>query len=138
MTQNAWLRWPSREALSRAGVSGARHALAWDHPARSPGHAPVGDLHRQQTALLGRRRGGFRGRPGRCGDRAWAFFRTTLRHRLLPSVTLLVALLGSAPAGNATDLRVPAMVLWCGCAVSAMERLPLAVAVPAAGVGLGA
>jgi signal transduction histidine kinase len=73
-----------------------------------------------------------------CGAGAWAFFRTTLQHRLPASLTLLAALFGLALTAYVTELRVPAIVLWCGCAIGAMERLPLAAAVPAAGVGLGA
>jgi signal transduction histidine kinase len=73
-----------------------------------------------------------------CAAGAWAFFRMTFHHRLLPSVTVLAALLGLALAAYGADLRVPALVLWCGCAICAMERLPLVAAVPTAGVGLGA
>ena len=29
MTENAWTRWPSREALGRAGTSRPRRLLAW-------------------------------------------------------------------------------------------------------------
>jgi signal transduction histidine kinase len=32
--------------------------------------------------------------------------------------------------------RAPALVLWCGCAVTALERLPLAAALPTASVAL--
>jgi signal transduction histidine kinase len=73
-----------------------------------------------------------------CAVAGWAFYRTTLHHRLLPSVGLLAGLLGLALVGHLAGLRIPALVLWCACAVVAMERLPLAAAVPAAGVGLGA
>ncbi|MFE9097105.1 sensor histidine kinase [Streptomyces sp. NPDC007264] len=136
MTDNVWMRWPSREALSRAGVSGARRALAWAGRLAAlamllwttftGGRLPAWGIALATLGLLA------------CAVAAWAFFRTTLHHRLLPSVALLAALMGLALAGCVTDLRIPAIVLWCGCAIAAMERLPLAVAVPAAAVGLGA
>ena len=136
MTDNAWTRWPSREALTRAGVSGARRAVAWTTRLAGIGMLlwttlADGNLHSGGivAAALG---------VLLCGAGAWAFFRTTLHHRLLPSIALLVALFGLALAAYVTDLRVPAVVLWCGCAVGAMERLPLVAAVPAAGAGLGA
>ncbi|GAA3838224.1 histidine kinase [Streptomyces chiangmaiensis] len=72
-----------------------------------------------------------------CGVADWAFFRTTLRNRLLPSVVLLAVLLGLALVGHLAGLGIPALVLWCACAVAAMEQ-PLVAAIPAAGVGLGA
>ncbi|POX48483.1 sensor histidine kinase [Streptomyces sp. Ru72] len=136
MTEYAWTRWPSREALSRAGVSAARRGLAriarlvalgmllWttftDGSLRSWGivAAALGVLV--------------------CAAGAWAFFRTTFHHRLLSSLALLVVLIGMGATAYAADLRVPAMVLWCGCAIGALERLPLAAAAPTAGLGLGA
>ncbi|MFD1658633.1 sensor histidine kinase [Streptomyces caeni] len=141
MTDNVWTCWPSREALSRAGVSGARRALAWSGRLAAlamllwttfaGGGLPAWGIVLAAFGLLV------------CAGAVWAFFRTTLHHRLLPSVILLVALMGLALAAYVTDLRIPAVVLWCGCAITAMERLPLAAAVPAAAVpavaaGLGA
>jgi signal transduction histidine kinase len=73
-----------------------------------------------------------------CGLLVWAFFRTTVRNRLPSSVALISLLLGLALVAYATGLRVPALVLWCGCAVCSMERLPLAAALPVAATGLGA
>jgi signal transduction histidine kinase len=72
-----------------------------------------------------------------CGILAWGFWRTTLEHRLLPSLGLLAPLLVIAVLGQGVGFRVPALVLWCACAVSAMERLPLAAALPATAVALG-
>jgi signal transduction histidine kinase len=73
-----------------------------------------------------------------CGLIAWGFWRTTLEHRLLPSLGLLALLLALATVGQGAGFRVPALVLWCGCAVSAIERLPLAAAAPATCVALSA
>jgi signal transduction histidine kinase len=71
-----------------------------------------------------------------CGFLARGFWRTTLEHRLLPSLGLLAPLLVIAAVGQSVGFRVPALVLWCACAVSAMERLPLAAALPATAVAL--
>ncbi|KUJ35622.1 histidine kinase [Streptomyces sp. NPDC093228] len=136
MTDNVWTRWPSREALSRRGVSGARRALGrcarlfaagmllW--ATFTGGRLPMWGAVAAAAGVLV------------CAVAGWAFYRTTLHHRLLPSVGLLAGLLGLALVGHLAGLRIPALVLWCACAVVAMERLPLAAAVPAAGVGLGA
>jgi signal transduction histidine kinase len=70
------------------------------------------------------------------GGLAWAFFRTTYQHRLLPSLALMLMLLGLAVAAQAVGFRQPALVLWCGCAVSALERLPLGAALPVTSVAL--
>jgi signal transduction histidine kinase len=68
---------------------------------------------------------------------AWVFFRTTLQHRLWPSLASLALLQGVAVAAQMSGFKVAALVMWCGCAVSALERLPPAVALSAAGVALG-
>jgi signal transduction histidine kinase len=67
---------------------------------------------------------------------AWALYRTTLAHRLLPSLALMIALLAIAVAAQAVGFRVPALVIWCGCAITALERLPVAAALPVASVAL--
>jgi signal transduction histidine kinase len=134
MTENVWTRWPSREALGREGVSQPRRLVAWavrlmalgmllwGAVSTAPGHrggavgAVVGIL---MAALI-----------------AWGLFRTTLAHRLWPSLALFTVLLGIAVAAQAADFRVPALVIWCGCAVTALERLPLAAALPVSSAAL--
>ncbi|MFI7010778.1 sensor histidine kinase [Streptomyces sp. NPDC050145] len=69
---------------------------------------------------------------------AWGFFRTTLEHRLWPSLGILAVLLVLAGLAQTIGFLGPAVVLWCGCAVTALERLPLIAAVPATGVSLAA
>ncbi|MER5181960.1 histidine kinase [Streptomyces sp. NPDC002896] len=136
MTYNAWTRWPSREALSRVGVSRARRLIAWTTRTLALG------LLLWTTFNSGHANGW--GAAGAvvlvvlCGLAGWAFFRTTFQHRLLPSLGLLTVLLGIATLAQSTGFRVAALVLWCACAVSAMERLPLAAAVPVTSVALGA
>ncbi|NEA65010.1 histidine kinase [Streptomyces sp. SID12488] len=135
MTKNDWLRWPSQEALGREGISRNRRRLAWATRmlvlgmllwGAVSGNPPRG-LHSAlavggvlAAALL-----------------AWALYRTTFQHRLWPSLALLLLLQGLAVAGQATGFRVPALVLWCGCAITALERMPLSAALPMSIVALG-
>jgi signal transduction histidine kinase len=134
VTENAWTRWPSREALGRAESSGAWRLLGWV----------------VRGLVLGMLLwGAFTGSPvhgwGAAGAAAgvllaaflsWALYRTTLAHRLVPSLALMTALLGIAVAAETIGFRVPALVIWCGCAVTALERLPVAAALPVASVAL--
>lgn len=132
MTENGWTRWPSREALSPKDVSRPRRLLAWAvrvlvltvlmwaafHDSRVHGWTMVAGAGGVLVA----------------GGLAWALFRTTLDHRLWPSLGLVVMLLGLAAGAEAAGLRSPAVVLCCGCAITALERLPLTAAVPVASV----
>ncbi|MCX5238167.1 histidine kinase [Streptomyces prunicolor] len=134
MTENAWTRWPSREALGREGVSRPRRVLAWAVRLLVIGVLLGGAFtgsHVHGWALAG-------GAVGivLAAVVGWAFWRTTLAHRLWPSVALMAVLLGMAVGGQAAGFTVPALVIWCGCAVSSLERLPIAVAVPVTAVSL--
>jgi signal transduction histidine kinase len=134
VTENAWTRWPSREALGRAGISQARRLLVW--AVRLLALAML-----LWSALTGRHVHGWGMLAAAAGvvvaaALAWAFYRTTLQHRLLPSAACVAALMGLAVLAQTTGLRVPALVVWCGCAVSALERLPLAAALPVATAAL--
>lgn len=73
-----------------------------------------------------------------CAAVAVAFFRTSLENRLWPSLGLLVLLMLAAFGAQQAGAGVPAAVLWCGCAVTALERLPLAAGVPVTAAALGA
>ncbi|GAA2925546.1 hypothetical protein [Streptomyces enissocaesilis] len=70
--------------------------------------------------------------PARCAAAARAYDRLTARNRLRSAVGTLavVALVGAGP--YAAGARTPASILWIVCAVQAMERLPLAAALPVA------
>ncbi|MGQ4431088.1 sensor histidine kinase [Streptomyces sp. SAS_260] len=134
MTENAWTRWPSREALGREGVSRPRRLLAWAVRLLVIGVLLGGALtggHVRGWTLAGGTAGILLAAVA-----AWAFWRTTLAHKLWPSVALMAVLLGLAVGGQAAGFRVPALVIWCGCAVSSLERLPIAVAVPVTAVSL--
>ncbi|MEW2268950.1 sensor histidine kinase [Streptomyces griseofuscus] len=136
MTENAWTRWPSKEALGRAGTTRPRRLLAWAVRVLVIALLLWGAYNQKHVgvwtavaALAGVVAAGFLG---------WAFFRTTYQHRLLPSLLLLATLMGIAVAAEATGFRALALVLWCGCGITALERLPLAAATPVTSAGLAA
>lgn len=134
MTENAWTRWPSKEALGRDGIPRPRRLLAW-----AVRLLVLGVL--LWSALHDRRVHGWAVVAGVGGvllaaALAWAFLRVTLEHRLWPSLTSMVLLLGLAVGAYAMGFRSAATVLWCGCAIAALERLPLGTALPLASVGL--
>ncbi|WP_367434983.1 sensor histidine kinase [Streptomyces celluloflavus] len=135
MPLNAWTSWPLREALSREDRNGVRRwigrglrilvlaGLLWstfaDRVFRGWGLvAGIAGLALSVLAFVG-------------------FFRMTLRCRLWPSVALLLVLEAIAFACHAYGARLPAIVLWCVCAITAMERLPLSAALPCAVASLG-
>ncbi|WP_328332288.1 MULTISPECIES: sensor histidine kinase [unclassified Streptomyces] len=135
MTPGAWTSWPSREALSRADLTSARRSLTWAVRCIALGvllwstSVKVGDTWVLAAAVSG---------LAVCVGAAWAFFRTSLEHRLWPSVALLAVLLGVALLAQQTGFSAPAAVLWCGCAVTALQRLPLLTALPCTAAALGA
>ncbi|MFF4252810.1 sensor histidine kinase [Streptomyces sp. NPDC001663] len=134
MTESAWTSWPSREALAREGISRPRRMLAWVVRILVLGFLLWGAYHATDVH-------GWILVAGGVGVLvaavlAWAFFRTTFQHRLWPSLGIMLLLLGLAVGAQAVGFQEPALVLWCGCAVSALERLPMAVALPVASVAL--
>ncbi|MEV5645288.1 histidine kinase [Streptomyces flaveolus] len=134
MTENVWTRWPSKEALGREGVSGRRRLLTWAVRLLVFGMLLWGTFTRSPVRGWGAV-AAVAGALVTVGA-AWAFTRTTLGHRLWPSLALVTAMLGVAVVSQAADLRIPALVIWCGCAISALERLPLAAALPVTAVAL--
>ncbi|WP_399890104.1 sensor histidine kinase [Streptomyces sp. BBFR51] len=134
MTENVWTRWPSREALLHEGISRPRRLLAWAVRAVVFGVLLWGAF--TSSPLHGW--GAVAAAVGLlvAVGVAWAFFRTTLAHRLWPSLALVAVMLAIAAVVQPVGLRVPALVIWCGCAVLALERLPIAAALPVASAGL--
>ncbi|MFJ4526034.1 sensor histidine kinase [Streptomyces sp. NPDC088810] len=134
MTENAWTRWPSREALGRAGTTRARRVLVWAVRLLVLALLLWGAFSQRHVGIWG----GVAAAAGviLAALVSWAFFRTTYEHRLVPSLALIGVLLGIAVAAEATGFRGPALVIWCGCGVGALERLPLGAAVPVASVAL--
>lgn len=136
MRKNVWTHWPSREALSREGLSRSRCLLAWTVRTLVIGLLLWGAFSDSHAS-------GRKAAAGAVGVLlaavlAWTFFRTTLRHRLWPSLVSLALLIVIAIAAQLSGFSVAAPVLLCGCAVSALERLPSAVALSAAVVALSA
>ncbi|MEU6144657.1 histidine kinase [Streptomyces sp. NPDC047081] len=136
MTETSWTRWPSREALSRDGISRSRRLLGWVVRLLVIGMLLWGAYN--STHVHGW--GAVAAVAGvlLVSVAAWAFWRTTLEHRLLPSIALIAVLMGLAVAGEAGGFTSAALVVWCGCAIGALERLPLAAAVPVMSVALAA
>ncbi|MFJ4694156.1 sensor histidine kinase [Streptomyces sp. NPDC088766] len=136
MMRDAFLRWPSREALGREGIPRPRRLLAWAVRLLVAGVLLWSAFHDDRvhgrTAMAGT------GGVLVAAVLARAFFRLTIEHRLWPSVTLLLLLLGLAAGVHAVGFETPATVVWCGSAIAALERLPLTAALPTAGAGFAA
>ncbi|WP_406091739.1 sensor histidine kinase [Streptomyces sp. NBC_01013] len=135
MTSAAWTSWPSREALSRETRSRSRTAIGWFVRAGLLALMLWGTF---SGGLFGPWEivAGLAGVAG-CAAVAVAFFRTTLENRLWLSLGLLSLLLLAACGAQQAGAGLPAAVLWCGCAVTALERLPLSAGAPATAVALG-
>ncbi|MGW0878442.1 sensor histidine kinase [Streptomyces sp. NPDC002671] len=134
MTENRWTCWPSREALGRAGTARPRRMLAWAVRLLVLGLLLWGAFTQNHVDTWG----AIAAAAGvlLAALVSWAFFRTTYEHRLVPSLILISVLLAIAVAAQATGFKGPALVIWCGCGVSALERLPLAAALPVTSVAL--
>ncbi|MFJ5262162.1 sensor histidine kinase [Streptomyces sp. NPDC088387] len=134
MTDNAWTRWPSREALSRQTLSRPRRVLGWSVRLLFLGLVLWGVIGANRvhgwTVLA------VFGVVLVAGGAGWSFFRTTLRHELWPSLGAAAGLLGMAVVAQATGLHGVALVGCCGLAMVALERLPLAQGVAVAAVAL--
>ncbi|WP_329233642.1 sensor histidine kinase [Streptomyces sp. NBC_00111] len=134
MNRDTWTSWPSREALTRAPRSRSRTAIArlvwsavfvgllWN--AFAGGRYALWQVALGLVATAG------------CATAARTFFRTTREHRLGPSLGLLVLLTLVAAGALEAGAGALAIALWCGCAVVALERLPLFAAVPLTAVTL--
>ncbi|MEU5319812.1 histidine kinase [Streptomyces sp. NPDC021056] len=136
MTENAWTRWPSREALGRDGAARSRRLIGWVVRLLVIGMLLWGAY--DSTHVHGWGVAGAVAGVLLTAFVAWAFWRATLAHRLLPSIALIAVLVGIAVVARAADFTTVALVIWCGCAVSALERFPLAAALPVTAVSLAA
>ncbi|WP_330460263.1 histidine kinase [Streptomyces sp. NBC_00820] len=134
MTENVWTRWPSREALGRAGATRPRRLLTWTVRLLALGMLLWSAFSRNDIGVWGTIAGAAA--VLLAGLASWGFFHTTYAHRLIPSLALMGALLGIAVAAHATGFSGPALVIWCGCGVASLERLPLGAALPVASVAL--
>lgn len=136
MTRSTWTSWPSREALAREARTHPRAVFEWSVRAALLtallwGTFREGSFGPWEVAagLLG---------VAACVCAARAFHLTSLEHRLWPSLGLLALLMAAALGAQQAGAAVPAVVLWCACAVTALQRLPLSAAVPATATALGA
>ncbi|MGW5867921.1 sensor histidine kinase [Streptomyces sp. NPDC055239] len=132
MISDRWMRWPSREGLTRGGQSVARLWFVRVLRVAIAGGLLWNAFHHDR----GWRLVAGVGLVVLCCGLAWAFFRTSFDRRLWPSVTLLLLLMGAGYAAQAGDWRVLALVLWCSTGVLALERLPLLAAAGCALVAL--
>ncbi|SEG05809.1 Signal transduction histidine kinase [Actinacidiphila yanglinensis] len=129
-----WTTWPSIEALSREGRPKSRRRVGrgvrlvlmavavWAIAAK-------GDLN--PWASLGACLGVLA-----AWAVLWAYFRVTLRHRLWPALGLIALLVAGGAIADGAGARLAAGLLWCGCGVLSLERLPLAAGLPTAAVSL--
>ncbi|WP_372345268.1 sensor histidine kinase [Streptomyces sp. KL116D] len=134
MIRRHWTEWPSREALSREGVTRARRIIA-----RVVRVGVIGMLVWTAVTQRGVSDWALLLSPVlllACVAASWAYMRTTYDHRLWPSIGLLGSMVGIALLAQWAGFVGPAIVLWCGCAVAALERLPLAASVPITVVSL--
>ncbi|MER8032886.1 sensor histidine kinase [Streptomyces bauhiniae] len=134
MNENPWTRWPSREALRKDGISRPRRLLGRAIRVVLLGLLLWAALRQDDLPLWGEA-AAVAGVLLASGA-AWGYFRTTYAHRLLPSLGFVAVLLALAVAAQLTGFGGPSLVLWCGCGILALERLPLAAAVPVTSVAL--
>ncbi|BBB00710.1 putative two-component system sensor kinase [Actinacidiphila reveromycinica] len=131
---NTWTSWPSREALSREMRPRARRRVGRGIRLALTGAALWGIIAKGEL------------RPwasaGAClgvlvlYGVLWCYFRTTLRHRLGPALGMVALLVAGGALAVGADAPFAAVMLWCGCAVLALERLPMTVGLPVAVVAL--
>ncbi|MCT4352498.1 histidine kinase [Streptomyces sp. Je 1-79] len=121
-----WLGWPAPQALTRVGVPRGRLVLdALLLVAISVG-----------IVIGAHRSGAFPGWYGVLPPLGLAlaaaviaaYHRTTLANRLAPSLGLLAVVAGLGLAAHIAGAPVAATLLWIVVSITAMERLPLAVA----------
>ncbi|MET9482564.1 histidine kinase [Streptomyces sp. NPDC006638] len=136
MTSKDWTAWPSREALTGQGRTDSRRRVAHVIRLLVLGGLFWSTFARDEVSGWGAvaATAGLLAVAG-C---VWAFHRSTLGHQLWPSLGLLALLMGTGVVAHQAGFDVLANVLWCVCAVSALERLPFAAGLPVGLVALGA
>jgi signal transduction histidine kinase len=131
-----WTAWPSREALSWESRTTAHRMLGWAMrllilagvlwgaiaPGRITGWRPLWLAIVVVAAVL----------------LVWGLMRVTMQHRIWPALGFLGLLFAGAFVAHVQHAGYAATVLWCACAVLAMERLPLGVGIPLTCAALGA
>lgn len=135
MALTRWTAWPSREALSGAGVPRALKVLdAFVYAGAATWFVVSavrdGILHGWGplvlVLVLAAATAGL-----------WNFVRSTVEHALLRSLGWLALVAGAGVCTTAAGADLSAMVVFVAVSVRAVQRLPYAAALPIAAVGLG-
>ncbi|GAA1901928.1 sensor histidine kinase [Streptantibioticus ferralitis] len=137
MPLSFWTAWPSQEALSWESRTTAHRVLGWVMRLLILAGVLWGAFAQGQIT-------GWRPLWLATAIAAaavlivWGLMRVTLQHRIWPALGLLGLLFAGAFVAHVQHAGYAATVLWCACAVLAMERLPLGVAIPLTCAALGA
>ncbi|MFF4533693.1 sensor histidine kinase [Streptomyces sp. NPDC001407] len=135
MPMEKWTEWPAREALSRMGVPLRRQVMSWVVRLSLLGLVLWGVL--SDHLLHG---WGFVALTVGliiCVAGIRVYYGTTLAQRLWPSLGVLAVLYAVGVGSQAAGVHTPAAVLWCLCALVAMERLPMLYGVAVSVVAMG-
>ncbi|MEV0259775.1 histidine kinase [Streptomyces sp. NPDC050617] len=132
MPVESWTGWPYREALSHEGVP--RRRVAMNQCVRFTLVVLIAWRAFQEGSFHGWGLLVLAGGIAVFAAVARGYFRTTLEHRLLPSLGLLGLLFTLGLVVQLFGAYSPARSLWAVGAIIAVERLPMAYALPAAAV----
>ncbi|MCI3933520.1 sensor histidine kinase [Streptomyces sp. AN091965] len=136
MTRDIWTRWPAREALTQEELTRPRRLLTWVVRAVFISMLLWSTFARREMPGWGLALALFV--IVLCAGAAAVFIHVTLERRIWPALMSWGVLLMAGVAAQGTGFDTPAAVLWCACAMFALERLPLAVGVIGALTSLGA
>lgn len=131
-----WTDWPSREALSRKHRVRTHQVTSWVLRLLVLSALVCGTFTQSRLGTFGPL--WLAAGAVALALAVWGLTRFTLEHRLWPSVAVLGLLIAGAFALQAMHMGLTATIVWCGCAVLGMERLPLGAAIPFTGVALTA
>ncbi|GHE34996.1 two-component sensor histidine kinase [Streptomyces longispororuber] len=136
MTRDNWTRWPVREALSPEGLTRPRRVLTWVVRAVFIGVLLWSTFARRDMPAWGSALAMLM--VVLCAATIAWYFRATLQRQAWTSLCSLGLLAATGAVAQGTGFHMPAAVLWCSCAILALERLPLGAAMAAAVLALGA
>ena len=134
MEQDNWTSWPSREALERRGMTPARRwfGLLGRYVGLSVAlWATFVDSHLRGTHALVVALATVVGMIG-----FWGFLRWSPQMRVVPGVLWLALVMSASLVAQQVGGEVIAILLLCGVALAALQRLPLVVAVPVTSISL--
>ncbi|MFE7121525.1 sensor histidine kinase [Streptomyces sp. NPDC057654] len=134
MPVESWTAWPYRESLSHEGVP--RRRIAMNQCVRFTLVVLIAWRAFQEGSFHGWALLVLAGGIVVFVVVARGYFRSTLEHRLLPSLGLLGLLFALGIMAHLFGAHSPARSLWAVGAILAVERLPMAYALPAAAAHL--